>query len=179
MKKKSILVIFTILFVTGCQSSISRLTSSEIQNDINSGKNLDAIDEDGNTRLTWEAMFHNNENIKLLLKNGANVNAKDADGETALFRAVMLTKKPHKVLETVKLLVNNGANVNAKDSDGNNVLSSVCLASEKKNILEIVKYFMDKGVDIKAKNSRGFSAWDGCEANQAVFKYVTNLNQSK
>ncbi len=176
MKKKSILLILAIVFVTGCQSSMSRLTADEIQNDINSGKNLDAIDEDGNTRLTWEAMFHHNENIKLLLKHGADVNAKDSDGETALFKAVMLTKESKKVLETIKILVNHGANVNVKNSDGDNVLASVCLASEKKDILEIVKYFMDKGVDIKAKNSRGFSAWDGCEENKAVYNYVTNMS---
>lgn len=175
MKKKSILLVLTMLFIGGCQSSMSSLSSSDINSAINSGKNLDAIDKDGNTLLTWEAMFHHNENIKLLLKNGANVNAKDSDGETALFKAVMLTKRdPDKALETVKLLVNSGANVNAKDSDGNNVLSAVCLASEKKDILEIVKYFMSKGVDIKAKNSRGFSAWDSCEENKAVYNYVTN-----
>ncbi len=151
------------------------MSSLDIKNAISSGTNLDAIDKDGNTRLTWESMFHHNENIKLLLKHGADVNAKDADGEPPLFSAVFLTKRePEKALETVKLLVNSGANIHYRDSDGNNVLSSVCLASENKNILEIVKYFMNKGVDIKAKNNSGSSAWDSCKENRAVYDYVTN-----
>jgi ankyrin repeat protein len=57
------------------------------------------------------------EKLRLLIKNGAQVNAKDPGGRTALWQAVGSGNK-----EAVRLLLENGAQVNEKDRDGRTAL---------------------------------------------------------
>jgi ankyrin repeat protein len=54
------------------------------------------------------ASFRNPKIMKLLLKNGANIEEQNKEKETALFFAIKFNN-----LESVKILIDNGANVNA------------------------------------------------------------------
>ena len=56
----------------------------------------------------------NVEIVKMLLKEGADVNARDKYGRTALYVAAW---RGH--VEIVKMLLKEGADVNAADNDGN------------------------------------------------------------
>jgi len=73
------------------------------------------------------------ENVKLLLKNGADVNARDKQDMTALMWA---SERGH--TEMVKLLLENGADVNANNNDGQTALMVVCDCDE-----EYIHYFID------------------------------------
>ena len=68
--------------------------------------------------------------VKLLLKNGANVNAQQMNGVTALHSAAHIGS-----LEIVKLLLKNGAEKNAKTSEGKTPLAF----AEENGFLKIVK----------------------------------------
>lgn len=84
---------------------------------LNSGVNINATDEDGETALMDAADDRNSEVLKLLIANGANVNLADEDGETALMKAADEGRS-----ENVKLLIQAGANINAIDEDGETAL---------------------------------------------------------
>ena len=122
--------------------------------------------------------------IKLLLKNGANVNEKDKynTGLTLLMKASIYGH-----LEIVKLLIQNYANINEKNVDGwsslmvvsmygklkianfllqncadinqrdNNGLTSLMYASIHKNF-EIVKLLVENGANINIKDNNGYTA---------------------
>ena len=80
--------------------------------------------------------------VKLLIKQGANVNAKDRKGKTPLHHLV-------NQLEIVKLLIKQGANVNAKDRKGKTPLHHLV------NQLEIAKLLIKQGANVNAKDEKG------------------------
>ena len=91
--------------------------------------------------------------IKLLLKQGADVNAKDEDGCTPLHRA---SNKGFP--EIVKLLIKNGADVNATDKDWT-PLHQAALWDR----IDIVKVLIENGADPFIKNKYGKIALDLCK----------------
>ncbi len=87
--------------------------------------------------------------IKELLKKGADVNASDKYGQTALYWAATLGK-----LDVVKCLAECGSDVEAKDGDGRTALMK--LASWGK--LDVVKCLVEFGADVEAKDKNGRTA---------------------
>ncbi|XP_058801041.1 ankyrin-1-like [Phymastichus coffea] len=117
--------------------------------------------------------------IKLLLKNGADINAVDQKGRTPLHIACQVYEELFFFSETlgscssfkiVKLLSENGSDLNARDSNGNTPLLSIvpdnynyfgfCLDEDSNSLpyIEIqkkLKYFLKKDVDFIAVNNDG------------------------
>lgn len=78
--------------------------------------------------------------IKLLIKNGADVNEKDEDGQTILFQANNFS--------LIKLLLESGVDVNSRDNCGNTFL---CIAYAP-NLNEML---LEHGADVNSRNNEG------------------------
>ncbi len=89
------------------------------------------------------------EEIKELLKKGADVNASNKYGDTALMVAAY---NGH--LEVVKYLAQNGADVNAKVSYGGTALMKAVIGEH----LDVVKYLAECGADLDVKDGAGRTA---------------------
>ena len=108
------------------------------------------------------------EEIKELLKKGANLEAKDKDGLTALMVAVY---NGH--LEVVKYLAECGADLEAKDEEGYTAL----MTASEYGQLEVVKYLVELGADLEAKDEDGQTAlyWAATLGHLNVVKCLVEL----
>lgn len=96
---------------------------------------IDYRDCDGLSALQWAAYNGHSKIVKLLIKNGADVNNKANDGRTPLIEA---TQMGHH--ETVKLLLENGANINAEDNTGwDSLMWARCEGCAIKNRNEMIE----------------------------------------
>lgn len=83
------------------------------------------------------------EELKALLKKGADVNAQDKDGWTALLIAIFLGHQ-----EIAKRLVL------AKAKDAKNFCGTALILAIKEDYLEIAKLLAEKGADVQGKDGR-------------------------
>ena len=104
----------------------------------------------GETPLMKSAYEGNLENVKNLIKNGANVNAKDNFGRTALLLACGNLKG----LQVVQYLLKNGADIEIETING---LNALIWAAFNGNI-KVVKELIKNGADINDKDHFGESA---------------------
>ncbi len=86
------------------------------------------------------------EEIKELIKKGADVNAKGKNGQTALMVAANWGK-----LDVVKCLVEHGADLEAKDKYGNTALFGAAINGQ----LDVVKCLAKNGADLDVKDNFG------------------------
>ena len=77
---------------------------------IDTGANIEAIDNDGKTALMLASLRGHTEIAKLLVSKGAGVNIKDPAGDSALLRASLNGNT-----ELVEFLIANGAKNNRRD----------------------------------------------------------------
>ena len=105
------------------------------------------------------------EEIKELLKKGADVNASDKYGDTALMVAAINGQ-----LDVVKCLVELGADLEAKDGAGRTALMMVANWGK----LDVVKCLAECGADLEAKDMHGRTAlmWAATEGQIEVVKYL-------
>jgi len=130
---------------------------------IQSGANVNAVDEDGNTAFHYAVGIKSIEIVKAMIKAGADLELENGELNTALMIAVgaddlqmmqlligsgavvkpSASKKGHEVLhtaayhsnnmETLKMLLKTGANVNGRDEDGNTPLLYAVWRANSKN----------------------------------------------
>lgn len=103
--------------------------------------------------------------VKLLVKNGIDINKTDKAGNTALIYAA---SKGHRNI--VKFLVKKGANINHTNNEGNSAL----LLAAANNQLKMVEFCIKSDVDINTANKAGKTALMAAveNANPEMIKYL-------
>lgn len=86
--------------------------------------------------------------VRLLIKNGADINARNCVGRTALLTAVDCSEK-----DLVDLLLSNGANANVLTNGNILPLHQAIYMSRKNESLEIIKSLIEAGANPYVKNS--------------------------
>ena len=128
---------------------------------LESGINVDVQDErTGNTAL-MNACFEGNINIvKLLIRNGANVNHKNAGFNTPLIQAIATHYNPRELqrrkFEVVKELLAAGADPNATDSYNTTPL----MFAAEYGLTDVVKELLYEGANKHLENHVGETALD-------------------
>lgn len=151
---------------------------------IETGTNINAIDENDLTALHYAALEGNRSIAQLLVDKGADINAQNREGWTPLHYAVLHGKK-----EIVELLVACGVDMNIKDKNGKMPLYvameernediAVLLINADANInifntrrergktllhqaaqtgyCEVAKSLLDRGIDVNIKSDNGMT----------------------
>lgn len=109
--------------------------------------NLDIADSKGKTALFYACEFGNLNSVKLLIKNGSDINKRDIFGKTILMYAVGSEN-----LELIKYLIEDiEVDINEKDDWGQN---AIFFATK----ISIARYLIYKDIDYLATNSIGLKA---------------------
>ena len=124
---------------------------------LDSGANIEARDEDGETPLMMAASYGQTEIFNLLVDRGAKVNIRDRRGMTPLIAAACACALAtmNGTYEIMKILLEKGANVNARSHDGRTALM---MAAGSPDDPVSVKLLLSKGADPAAKDNQGETA---------------------
>ncbi|OWF52231.1 uncharacterized protein LOC110448031 [Mizuhopecten yessoensis] len=116
--------------------------------------------------IVMASALGNNDIVKVLLDNGADVNMTIRGGETPLHHAA---KEGH--LDVVQTLLDKQADLNAQDEKGER---SLTLAAQNGHA-DVVKYLLKCGADMYHKNHFGFDSWYYAMAqhNEIVLRVLT------
>jgi len=104
---------------------------------------------DGTTPLHWAAIRGRQEEVEVLLTNGASIEADDCLGQTPLIKAVVQNHR-----DIVDFLVRRGADVNTSDRFGRIALRIACELEYK----ELAAFLVNNGSDVNATDQNGLTA---------------------
>merc|ERR1719259_524396 len=110
---------------------------------IKHGANVNTSDLNGDSPLHSALLYHNTDNIKLLLEGGSDTEATNNIGR----RPIHIANDP----ESLQLLLDHGADVDSQDRVGNAAIHFAVLAKDR----ERVEILLDKGCDITVRNRAG------------------------
>jgi ankyrin repeat protein len=124
---------------------------------LDSGADLEARDEEGETPLIRAASYGQTDIFRLLLQRGANLNARDKNGMTALIAAACecAIATMNSTYDIVRMLLENGANANSTTRDGTTALMK---AAGGFGEVAIVELLLDYRADPAVKNKEGDTA---------------------
>ncbi len=156
---------------------------SSMQAVIEDGANLDEVKGDRGNResiLTYAINSGNNQAVKMLIENGANVNYKLNDGSTNFFNVVSKKDK-----ELIDMFIENNADINIKNKEGFSAIDMLLLVEESemiddyKDTKEIIKYLNSNGLQLSANSIKVIlnnSNSDGIESISylGMVKYIIN-----
>ena len=148
---------------------------------VNTDSNLSLLNSEGEPYFFDALRYGNLELVKLLIKQGADVNQTDKDGQNIIYKYMEENqsfkkdaeqKEYHNNLNTIIMM---GANVNAKDSYGGITLHKAILNCD----ITTIKMLLHSGADINAIDNRGRnilhnSIWKN---NIKIFKLVYSYNK--
>ncbi len=126
----------------------------------------------------------NLDNLKDIIKKGANVNEKDKNGRTALIVASRVpglkpaasynlgkrTKSFERATKVAQLLIDNHADVNAKDNNG----ATALMCAAEKGATALATLLIKNGADVHPKDKFGRTALDYAKGakNAEIVKLV-------
>lgn len=128
---------------------------SAMQNDISVTEKLlskNAIIDDGSyqTPLLYAVMYKKLEQVKLLLKNGADIEAKDAHKDTPLMKSIdSITYHDKEGIAIALYLIDQGADINTTNKDNDSPLLKAIAIEELSTVL------IDKGAKVNHQNDSG------------------------
>jgi ankyrin repeat protein len=124
---------------------------------LDSGADLEARDEDGETPLIRAASYGQTDIFRLLLQRGANLNARDKNGMTALIAAACecAVATMNSTYDIVRMLLEKGANANSSTRDGTTALMK---AAGGFGEVAIVELLLDYRANPAVKNKEGDTA---------------------
>jgi uncharacterized protein len=124
---------------------------------LDSGADLEARDEEGETPLIRAASYGQTDIFRLLLHKGANLNARDKNGMTALIAAACecAIATMNSTYDIVRTLLESGGNADAATRDGTTALMTAAGGFGEDAILELL---LDHGANPTAKNKQGDTA---------------------
>jgi ankyrin repeat protein len=109
--------------------------------------------EDGDTLLQLAALSGHEDVVRLLLRNGADVNAKDGISRTALHEVAFVWWRPRDDTNIADLLLDNGADANARDKYGDTPLDFACENGKS----GVVAALLAHHANVNTKNAEGRS----------------------
>ena len=119
------------------------------------------------TKLHWEAANGNTKVVKLLLKEGENIDVKDTSNDmTPLHAATMFG-----YAEVAKILLDNDADIDAKNEDGVTPLHYASFNGHT----EIVKLLLERNAKINVEDENGETPFDYA-SDQAHIDIMKILN---
>jgi ankyrin repeat protein len=132
----------------------------------------------GLTPLLFACIYDNFENVKELVKRGANIHATDMHGDSCLH--VSSENK-----EILSFLMEMGADPNAKNDEGDTPLHSLFIKNKNfdflfdenmngENLKSVILLFIQYGSNIYIKNNFGKSVIDVC-FNQKIKEYMLQI----
>ncbi|THZ44093.1 hypothetical protein D6C87_03845 [Aureobasidium pullulans] len=108
---------------------------------------LNTMDSDGRTPLSYAAGLNSLEAVRLLISAGADPNlASEAKGYGGFTPLLCAASRGHE--NTVSVLIDNGANVRSKDREGRNALTHASECGSR----AVTRLLLDRGADPNAKD---------------------------
>lgn len=128
-------------------------------------------------KLLLEACEDNNDEIiRQLINDGADINAKGPFELTPLHQVIINHKK--EALHLVQILINAGSDIDATDISNRTPL----FYAASKNMLDVVSFLIEHGADIHIKDNDGFDACSFFRRihNHPIASYIekTKLNMA-
>ena len=127
------------------------LTGQELETFLNSGADIEMVDESGFTVFHTVASNQNSKIVRRWIKAGVNVNATTKGGTTPIFFAVQSYR-----LDSVNALIEAGININHKKNNGQTVLI-FAIENLEWVLPEIVLTLINHGADVNTLNFEGKS----------------------
>jgi len=135
---------------------------------INYGINKYIKDKDGNLPIHMASELYNLNLIKLLLKDGVDINEVNYNGETPLHKACIKSRN----IEMIKYLIEHGSDINKTNNYGETPLMRACSKLTACDY-EVLKYLIDHGADINKVNNNGETPFlISCKVGNEVFAMV-------
>lgn len=116
----------------------------EVQMLLDSGVDLNAINDNGETALLTAVQIGSTEIAQMLLAKGADVNIRDQEGRTAIVTAALSGHSP-----IMGLLLKTKVDIETRDRNGETAL----FAAVKSQAPELVRMLLEKDADVEAMDN--------------------------
>jgi len=127
-------------------SAIRNRDLDAVRKAIDSGADVNAQDERGNTPLHAVSWYGGSDIAQLLLDHGADIEKKSVNGDTPLIEACWGGS-----LSVVCLLIEKGAEMEARGKVSHTPLHVACHNGH----FDIAKFLLEKGADVNARDDEG------------------------
>ncbi|KAI1869896.1 uncharacterized protein JN550_005486 [Neoarthrinium moseri] len=144
---------------------LTRMDQNVGDTNLLSGANVDTIDDNGRTALSWAASNGQEGVVHLLIESGADLEVKDNDGQTPLSWVASNGQEG-----VVHLLIESGADLEVKDNDGQTPLSWAASYGQE----GVVRLLIESGADLEAKDNDGQTplSWAASNGQEGVVRLL-------